>query len=325
MSNPLEQTGPRRSPLRDRFPVIGAIGRVDDAIYFGERALVTTAMLVMCITYVMNIVDERVEDQLRQLSMVLAGEASPKALTPAIIGILALFFMSRSMAAASPSLRDFPRAPWLLAVLGTLVGLSGSLLLVWLPDGFMCATLVVVIGAGFVLPGVLDAPVSLTASPAEVRSTMLMRTVATLAWMVVLFYFALQVPNDNAWATRIALFLLLWASFLGASMATYEGRHLTIDAVRKAIPERLTPWFNGLSSLAAGAFTLAFMVLAWRYWSLRLDQVTLAGEIPPWLSTLAIPLPLALMSIRFIGKGIGEILTGALGLHTAGTSAQQEG
>jgi C4-dicarboxylate transporter DctQ subunit len=184
---------------------------------------------------------------------------------------------------------------------------------------------VVVIGFGFVLPGVLDAPMPLAASPANVRSTMILRAASTVAWMGVLFYFSLRVPNDNAWATRIALFLLLWASFMGASMATYEGRHLTIDAVRKAIPARLTPWFNGMSNLAAGAFTLAFMVLAWRYWSLRLDQVTLAGEIPPWLSTLAIPLPLALMSIRFIAKGLGEILTGALGLHTAGTPAQQEG
>jgi TRAP-type C4-dicarboxylate transport system permease small subunit len=325
MSNPLEQSGPRRSPLRDRFPIVDAIGRVDDAIYFGERAVVTTAMLVMCITYVMNILDERVEDQLRQLPRALSGEVPWSALTPAFIGILALFFMSRAMAAASPALRAFPKATWLFAVLGTLFGLGSSLLLVWFPDGWMCAALVLVIGLGFVLPGVLDAPVPLSASPAQLRSTMKIRTVATLGWMGVLFYFSLQVPNDNAWATRIALFLLLWASFVGASMATYEGRHLTIDAVRKAIPARLTPWFNGVSSVVAGLFTLAFMVLAWRYWLLRVDQATLPGEIPPWLSTLAIPVPLAMMSVRFIGKGIGEMLVGALGLHLTGTPAQHEG
>jgi C4-dicarboxylate transporter DctQ subunit len=325
MSNPLEQSGPRRSPLRDRFPVIGALGRVDDAVYFGERALVTTAMLVMCLTYVLNILDERVEDQLRQLSLVVAGQASWTLLTPGIIGISALFFMCRSMAAASPALRDFPRAPWLLAVLGTVIGVGSSLLLVWLPDGWVCATLVVVIGALFVFPNVLDAPMPLSASPSEVRSTLTLRSVATLAWLSVLFYFSLQVPNDNAWATRIALFLLLWASFLGASMATYEGRHLSIDAVRKAIPARLTPWFNGVSDLAAGAFAFAFMVLAWRYWMLRVDQATLPGEIPPWLSTLAIPVPLAMMSLRFVAKGIAELITGALGLHAEGTPARQEG
>jgi TRAP-type C4-dicarboxylate transport system permease small subunit len=325
MSNPLEQSGLRRSPLRDRFPVIGALGRVDDAIYFAERAVVTTAMLVMCLTYVMNIVDERVEDQLRQLSLVASGQTPWTVLVPGLIGISALFFMSRSMAAASPALSGFPKAPWLLAVLGTLIGVGSSLLLVWLPDGWVCAALVVVLGAVFVMPNVLDAPVPLAASPSEVRSTLTVRSVAALAWLSVLFYFSLQVPNDNAWATRIALFLLLWASFLGASMATYEGRHLSIDAVRKAIPARLMPWFNGVSHLAAGAFTFAFMMLAWRYWMLRVDQVTLQGEIPPWLSTLAIPVPLALMSVRFIAKGLGELLTGALGLHAKGTPAQQEG
>jgi len=38
-------------------------------------------------------------------------------------------------------------------------------------------------------------------------------------------------------------------AFLGASMATHEKRHLTVDAVRKAVPAKHERWYNAVSYL----------------------------------------------------------------------------
>ena len=41
-------------------------------------------------------------------------------------------------------------------------------------------------------------------------------------------------PNGFGWSQTLAMVLLLWVSLLGSSMATREGRHIAVDAVKKA-------------------------------------------------------------------------------------------
>ncbi len=294
---------------------------MDDAWYGAERVLVTTAMLVMCIAYVVNLLDERVEDQIRQWQALLAGSPVTGSVVPSLIGITALFAMSRAVAASSPALRHSPGLAWPLGALGTVAGLAFAWLLVTLPDAWMCSLLVLLIGGGGVLPAIADRPVPLDWTPERVTSMARLRLAGGLVGLGVLMAMATQVPNDNAWATRLALFLLLWAAFLGASMATYERRHLTIDAVRKAVPARFTSFFNGFSLMAAGVFTAGFLWLAIQYWLRRLDQATLPGEIPQWLSTLAIPVALTIMTLRFFGQAVTSFADAALTSSTSPAGA----
>jgi TRAP-type C4-dicarboxylate transport system permease small subunit len=66
--------------------------------------------------------------------------------------------------------------------------------------------------------------------------------VVFLGSMVVLAF--LQVVLRNAfgtgliWADTLVRHLLLWAGFFGGSIAAFEGRHISIDAVTKYLPER---------------------------------------------------------------------------------------
>ncbi len=62
----------------------------------------------------------------------------------------------------------------------------------------------------------------------------------------------------NGLSTR----LTLWLVFLGASLATSQGRHLSIDVVARLLPERLAPWTARLSGLFAA---LVCLVSAWGF------------------------------------------------------------
>ena len=129
--------------------------------------------------------------------------------------------------------------------------------------------------------------------------------------------------DGYSWAPNVALTLLLWMAFLGASMATYQGRHLTIDAIRKAIPERAMPWFNAVSLLVAAAFTGLLLYLSWEYYLKRLDDPVEPGRVPDHIKVLAIPASLALVTVRFTLYAIGQMITGALKLHLSSDNEQE--
>jgi C4-dicarboxylate transporter DctQ subunit len=117
--------------------------------------------------------------------------------------------------------------------------------------------------------------------------------------------FAAGIPDRySSWTQSYALFLLLWAAFIGASMATSKGRHLKIDAVRKSVPQRLQPIYNFFSYVVAAVFSGAFCYLAWKYTIDRLDTSTVAGEIPDWLKVAAIPVALTFITIRFSARAL---------------------
>lgn len=74
-----------------------------------------------------------------------------------------------------------------------------------------------------------------------------------------------SLPTGYSWSQSYSLILLLWVSFLGASIAARERRHLRIDLVRKLLPPSKLPLFNALSYLVAATFTGAVLYLGWIY------------------------------------------------------------
>lgn len=81
-----------------------------------------------------------------------------------------------------------------------------------------------------------------------------------LAWVV----FG-QLPMGYSWSQGYSLILLLWVSFLGASIAARERRHLRVDLARKLMPPGKLPWFNMVSYLVAAAFTSIVLYLGYIY------------------------------------------------------------
>jgi TRAP-type C4-dicarboxylate transport system permease small subunit len=120
-------------------------------------------------------------------------------------------------------------------------------------------------------------------------------------------------PAGLAWAQPLGLILTLWVAFLGASMATKENLHLKVEAVQKALPEKLKRISGLLSGILTAAFCmlLAYLAYDWvvemkKQWtnSNHLGGLHDGIEIPKWFSFSMVPLAYTLMGLRFLGLGV---------------------
>jgi C4-dicarboxylate transporter, DctQ subunit len=123
-------------------------------------------------------------------------------------------------------------------------------------------------------------------------------------------------PSGLIWSQDLALVLTLWVGFVGASMCTYENRHLKVEAVQKVLPAKLRP----LVGFASGLFTtLVCAGLLWvslRYVAFhRLEYISTEGQgglfpgmtLPKYVGFLALPLSFAFMAVRFGAKAFGAL------------------
>ena len=104
------------------------------------------------------------------------------------------------------------------------------------------------------------------------------------------------------WATKLALFLMIWVGFIGASVATKERRHLTIDIAGRVLSPRGARVANFFTQLLASGMCFAIAAYSW-------DLVQESREfgdregvlpIPTWIIQLIMPVSLCIMGARFI-------------------------
>lgn len=119
-----------------------------------------------------------------------------------------------------------------------------------------------------------------------------------------------KADNGFGWSQKLALVLILWVGLLGASMATKEGRHIAIDAVKRVIPERYKRGFEILGGMLTVILSLVLAVLAVEYsrgnWVDWVNSdyrafVFESLEWPYWVATVPIPIGFGLMAARFFG------------------------
>jgi len=310
-----EHDGPR---LRDHHQVFRWIARTDDGYYALERVCVTVAMLVMSVVVCLNIFYSFIIRQTMNLSAMQAGGGSITRLSEGILFIAFVGLVGRASVTAGTARR--PSATIQLA--GALAAAGGITLLAFsmlrLDSATVCRILLVLTTVLLIIEE-FKRPVPI-AGPA-LPTLSLLRILGVCVLAAVGYSVCGNIPTGYSWAQKLALFLLLWVAFIGASMATHDRRHLTIDAARKAVPDRFLPFYNAISYLVAAIFTAGFFYLSYLYWGLRYAETPTPGEIPDWIKVLSIPFSLALVTLRFFGHAAAEAITGALGLHTRSAPA----
>jgi TRAP-type C4-dicarboxylate transport system permease small subunit len=114
------------------------------------------------------------------------------------------------------------------------------------------------------------------------------------------------------WGDALVRYLVVWVAFIGAAIATREGKHITIDL--------LSRWLTGGGSIAVqalacffsavicGLLTLAAIKFIW-------FEAQMGGtaffKLPVWVPELIMPVTFGLMTLRFVMgmfNKIGELL-----------------
>ena len=98
---------------------------------------------------------------------------------------------------------------------------------------------------------------------------------------------------------------VLWLSFLGASRATAENKHIAIDLLPALMRGRGR---NALSALSSLFSCVVCLILCWVSWTFvqgeRLSAGTVFAHIPYWWVETVFPFSFALMAVRFGSYGL---------------------
>lgn len=111
------------------------------------------------------------------------------------------------------------------------------------------------------------------------------------------------------WAEPLARILVLWLTFLGASLLTRERRHIKIDLLEVMLPAAYYPFRGMLLAFLSAcisavllAASLAFVKMEMAYGGHALSVV------PVWICQTIIPFGFAVMTFRFSLRGLLEFV-----------------
>lgn len=110
------------------------------------------------------------------------------------------------------------------------------------------------------------------------------------------------------WADSMVRILVLWCGLLGATVATREKSHISIDLVSRYIPERaerlvssIIQIFTGSVSALMAFFSLRFVQMEFQY-----NEAAFAS-VPAWLCQSIIPAAFAVTALRCLIFSLTDI------------------
>jgi TRAP-type C4-dicarboxylate transport system permease small subunit len=111
------------------------------------------------------------------------------------------------------------------------------------------------------------------------------------------------------WGEPFVRLLVLWITFLGASLLTGDNKHIKIDLTASIFPRRWIPYRNIVLCLAC-VVICAIMIMAsigyvrteWEFGG------ELFLSLPTWLGEIILPIGFLLILFRFLIMGIEQIV-----------------
>ena len=111
------------------------------------------------------------------------------------------------------------------------------------------------------------------------------------------------------WSELFVRLLVLWVSFLGASLVTRENKHIKIDLLTHLMPATWSPYRELLLSVS-GAVVSAFMIRASLFYIHT--EMSFGGSVflnvPTWVGQMIMPAGFSLICFRFLLRAMTSAL-----------------
>lgn len=125
------------------------------------------------------------------------------------------------------------------------------------------------------------------------------------------------------WGDPLVRNLVLWISFVGAALATREGKHIQIDLVSRWTG----PGAKNIVEILTHAFSLFICcLLTWASVKFIINEIqmknVLFSGIPSWVSEIILPLTFGSMAFRY-GLRLMSSFFGVLRVGTAGAEERK--
>jgi TRAP-type C4-dicarboxylate transport system permease small subunit len=103
------------------------------------------------------------------------------------------------------------------------------------------------------------------------------------------------------WGDSLVRVLVLWVTFIGATIASRDDEHIRIDLLTRFVGEGSLAWMERFRSLftafVAGLFawySLDFVILDYQ------DGITAFAAVPAWICEAVMPFGAALICLRYL-------------------------
>ena len=131
-------------------------------------------------------------------------------------------------------------------------------------------------------------------------------TIIVFAQVVCRFVLKSSLP----WSEELARYLLVWTTFIGASMGVKMGAHIGVEAFVLMLPQRFRKIVSIITYVLCGFFTAVVCVFSIQIIMTQMStgQVSPAMKVPMWVVYSAIPIGTALMTFRYLQVLVKEVV-----------------
>ena len=112
--------------------------------------------------------------------------------------------------------------------------------------------------------------------------SLMLLVMVIVVFLQVIFRFVLH--SSLPWSEELSRYILVWISFLGASIGVRRGAHIGVEVVTNLLPYGLKKGVSLLATLCAAAFFVLMVVYGYKILSIVSGQLSPAMEI-----SMAIP------------------------------------
>lgn len=119
------------------------------------------------------------------------------------------------------------------------------------------------------------------------------------------FQWANALMGHLDWSGPFVRLLVLWLTFLGASLITRENKHIKIDLFSSLLPPKLLHIREFILSVVCALITGIMLKVCIDYIKMEMDfGGTIFARLPAWIGELIIPAGFILIFFRFLFRAI---------------------
>jgi TRAP-type C4-dicarboxylate transport system permease small subunit len=128
--------------------------------------------------------------------------------------------------------------------------------------------------------------------------------VLMLSFMILIAFLQIVLRNlfstGLTWGDPLVRNFVLWVGFIGAAIATREGKHITIDLTLWWRPSLAKTWIEAITHLFSLFICGLLTFGALKFVKNEIQMKSIAfGEIPSWIPEIILPVTFGLMTFRF--------------------------
>ncbi len=122
--------------------------------------------------------------------------------------------------------------------------------------------------------------------------------------------------NPLGWADEFARVFVAWGAMFGFSVALRERRHIGVDLLYTAVPDRVKHGMDLLANLIGLVFAAFMSVTGWKLivFLKMLGLKSIYTDIPEWILQLIIPLGFLIFALQF-ALNLFDVVRGREPIH----------